>query len=161
MTHAACKGGDECTGAWSILKSYTCSVQAIFLCCTLLSFSSKYSVMWAYTVCFYSLAPVRGLHRLCVLGQRLHGNPFSIWPGGNWRDSSEVLLHWRHPTFAPVSWGGHHKWPCWPAQVQVSATVIFLLQDLTKHRKIDMTCLIYVADDGTVNTCEWNLSMQC
>lgn len=43
----------------------------------------------------------------------------------------------------------------------MSATVIFLLQDLTKHRKIDMTCLIYVADDGTVNTCEWNLSMQC
>lgn len=119
------------------------------------------NAVWAYSVCFYSLAPVRGLHRLCVLGQRLHGNPFSLWPGSNRRDSSEVLLHWRHPAFAPVSWGGHHKWPCWPAQVQVSATVIFLLKDLAIHCKTDMRCLIYVAEDGTVNTCGWNLLMQC
>lgn len=89
-----------------------------------------------------TLAPVRGLHRLRVLGQRLHGNPFSIWAGSGRRVSSEVLLHWRHPTFASVSWRGHHKRTCWPAEVQVSQVI-----DVTTHvffMPLRMTQLLFV-----------------
>lgn len=75
------------------------------------------------------LAPVRGLHRLCVLGQRLHGDPFSIWPGSHRRHSPEVLLHWGHLPAAPVPRRGDHQRPRWPAEVQVSAIRICLMFD--------------------------------
>lgn len=79
---------------------------------------------WSFSVSLYSSAPARGLHRLCVLGQRLLWNPFNIWSGSNRRVSSEILFHWGHCTFAPVSWRGHHKRPCWPAQVQVRINIL-------------------------------------
>lgn len=52
---------------------------------------------------FWSVASVRGIHRLCVLGKRLHGDPLDIEPGSNERVSSEVLLHRWHHSFTLVS----------------------------------------------------------
>lgn len=76
-------------------------------------------------LCFSSAAPVRGIHRLCVLGQGLHGNPLGAGSGGGCTVSSKLLLLGGHAPSAPVPRGGHHKRSCWPAQVQVSASFDF------------------------------------
>lgn len=120
---------------------------------------SKCSVRWAGSVSFWLLAPARGLQRLCVLGQRLYGNPCSIWPGSNRRVSSEVLLIWWHATFAPVSWGGHHKRPCWPAEIQVSSDIshckdiclidLFLLLHNCSHLPMKLAALCSPSDKAS------------
>lgn len=76
-------------------------------------------------LCVCSAAPARGIHRLCVLGQGLHGNPLGAGSGGGCTVSSKLLLLGGHAPPAPVPRGGHHKRSRRPAQVQVSASFGF------------------------------------
>lgn len=103
-----------------------CSTVSICILCfwfgSIFLSNTMTSVWRGLTASCCSVASARGLQRLCVLGQGLHGGPFNIWSGSLRRVSSEILLRRRHPTVAPVSWGGHHQWPCRPAQVRVGVT---------------------------------------
>lgn len=93
---------------------------------------------WIWPFSFCLSAPVRWLHRLCVLGQRLHGNPCRL--RSHRRVSAELLLCWRHHTFAPVSWRGHHKWPRRSSQIQV--TFVHMLLYGNKQELSDNTASV-------------------